>query len=276
MSSKIVVVTGANKGIGKAIVVSLLEKLQNSVVYLTARDENRGQKATTEIISSESSNYSPSKNELRYHQLDITDDNSCKNFADYIQNTHQGLDILINNAGIMFSNDATESPEIQAEVTIGINYYGTKLISSHLLPLLRKDGRLVNICSTLGVMKKRYSEERIKQLTTAKTMEEIDSFVEEYKKHAKDNTRKEAGFPESAYQVSKSAEIALTFLQAKELEAKGVIVNACCPGFVATSMTNFKGYLTVEQGADTPIYLAINPSPPKSSFVYQRKVRPWY
>jgi carbonyl reductase 1 len=271
-SSKIVVVTGANKGIGKAIVESLIEKLQKSVIYLTARDENRGQKAVTEITSTKTL----ATNELRFHQLDITNDNSCKNFADYIQNTHQGLDILINNAGIMFSNDAKESAEIQAEATIGINYYGTKLISSHLLPLIRKGGRVVNICSSLGVMKKRYSDERIKQLTSAKTLEEIDAFVEEYKKHAKDNTRKVGGFPESAYQVSKSAEIALTLLQAKELEAKNVIVNACCPGYVATDMTHHKGYLTVEQGADTPVYLAIDENPPNSSFVYQRKVTNWY
>uniref|UniRef100_A0A914Y3Z5 Carbonyl reductase n=1 Tax=Panagrolaimus superbus TaxID=310955 RepID=A0A914Y3Z5_9BILA len=176
----------------------------------------------------------------------------------------------------MFSNDATESAEIQAQITIGINYYGTKLISSHLLPLIRRDGRIVNVCSSLGVMKKRYSEERIKQLTTAKTMEEIDKFVEEYKRHAKDNTRKDGGFPESAYQVSKSAEIALTLLQAKELEAKGVTVNACCPGYVATDMTQHKGYLTVEKGADTPVYLATDPNPPNASFVYQRKVTNWY
>ena len=148
---------------------------------VSARDENRGQKATTELNSSHSTHTGGSTNELRFHQLDIMDKNSCRNFADYLQNTHQGFDCLINNAGVMFSNAAPESPEIQAEVTIGINYYGTKLISSYLLPLIRRGGRVVNVCSSLGIMKGRYSDERIKQLTSAKTMEEIDEFVEEYK-----------------------------------------------------------------------------------------------
>ncbi len=49
----------------------------------------------------------------------------------------------------------------------------------------------------------------------------------------------------------------------------------CCPGYVATDMTSHKGTLTVEQGADTPIYLAIDPSAPKGKFVKNRQPVEW-
>jgi hypothetical protein len=52
----------------------------------------------------------------------------------------------------------------------------------------------------------------------------------------------------------------------------------CCPGYVDTDMSNHKGSLTIEQGADTPVYLALLPADttePKGQFVYQRKVIHW-
>ena len=49
----------------------------------------------------------------------------------------------------------------------------------------------------------------------------------------------------------------------------------CCPGYVATDMTQHKGPLKVEQGADTPVYLAVDPNPHQAIFVYQRKVTTW-
>ena len=90
------------------------------------------------------------KSDIRFHQLDITNEDSIKTFAAYLKKEHDGLDVLINNAGFAFKTDATESAAVQADVTIGINYYGTKLVSSYLVPLIRSGGRLVNVCSQAG------------------------------------------------------------------------------------------------------------------------------
>ena len=87
------------------------------------------------------------------------------------------------------------------------------------------------------------------------------------------DTRKEGGFPESAYRVSKAAEIALTLLYQRRY--KDLKINACCPGYVSTNMSSYKGHLTVEQGADTPVYLATSDSAPNGEFVYQRKIIEW-
>ena len=116
MAQKIAVVTGANKGIGYAIVKGLAPKF-NGLVYLTgkkkdvdfgitlifsfmmaltkARNEELGNKALSELNKLGLTN-------IRYHQLDIDNQQSIDNFAKYIKDKYQGLDVLINNAAIAY------------------------------------------------------------------------------------------------------------------------------------------------------------------------------
>uniref|UniRef100_A0AC34QU05 NAD(P)-binding protein n=1 Tax=Panagrolaimus sp. JU765 TaxID=591449 RepID=A0AC34QU05_9BILA len=70
-----------------------------------------------------------------------------------------------------------------------------------------------------------------------------------------------------------SAEIALILI--RHQRHKDLIINACCPGFVATDLTKHRGYLTIQEGADTPVYLATHEGVPKGEFLYQRKVLAW-
>lgn len=86
-------VTGGNKGIGYAIVRSLCQQYDGHV-YLTARDITRGLNAVSEL---EKQGLKP-----KFHQLDISDDESITKFRDYLKNTYGGLDVLINNAAIAF------------------------------------------------------------------------------------------------------------------------------------------------------------------------------
>jgi carbonyl reductase 1 len=270
MSQQIFVVTGANKGIGYGIVETLASTVNNAIIYLTARDESRGKSAVQKL---EQSLGNKKKSEIRFHQLDIEDEASAKRFAEYLKKTHGEIDVLINNAGFAFKQAATESAEEQANVTIGINYYGTKKVSTQLVPLIKKGGRVVNVCSQAGIMKDIYDDKHIQKLKNASSEKEIDEFVEEYKQAAKDDTRKEHGFPCSAYRVSKAAEIAYTLLLHRQ--HKDLTINACCPGYVNTDMSSGKGPLTIEQGADTPVYLATDSNAPNGDFVYQRKSIPW-
>ena len=62
-----------------------------------------------------------------------------------------------------------------------------------------------------------------------------------------------------AYGVSKAALNMLTFQLAKDLAGTGILINACCPGWVRTRMGGDDAELTVEQGADTPVWLATLP-----------------
>uniref|UniRef100_A0AC34Q4H9 Carbonyl reductase n=1 Tax=Panagrolaimus sp. JU765 TaxID=591449 RepID=A0AC34Q4H9_9BILA len=281
MSEKVFVVTGANKGIGYGIVENLAQNVNNGIIYLTARNvelgENAVKKLTTELGSKQ-------KSKIAFHQLEITDENSVKKLAEYLKKTHG------------------------AEVTNNINYYGTKLVSNHLIPLIREGGRVVNVCSQGGVMntktrepnyeefmsqltdqteievykgmydkfmKDKYSQSNIDRLVNAKSEADIDAFVEDYKKSVQNGNPVEAGFPTEAYRVSKAAEIALSLLHHRMYGNK-IRINACCPGYVNTDMTQGRGHLTIEQGADTPSYLATDPDAPSGQFVYLRKIIDWH
>uniref|UniRef100_A0A914BVB9 carbonyl reductase (NADPH) n=1 Tax=Acrobeloides nanus TaxID=290746 RepID=A0A914BVB9_9BILA len=279
MTGKIYVVTGANKGIGYAIVRGLGQKLSGDIIYLAARNISLGEEALKKVKSELDGKLN---SDIRFHQLDITDESSCKNFAEYIKKEHGGLDILINNAGFAFNMDATEPCDQQADVTIGINYYGTKLVTSILLPLIRSGGRIVNVCSKAGIMKDLYSDSWTQRfMNDVYTESDIDNFVETYKKLAKEDAsgkghkRKEGGFIESAYRVSKAAEIAYSVYLARILKDRKIIVNGCCPGFVDTDMSSHKGTLTIDQGADTPIYLATDPNVSNGGFYFERKIKEW-
>lgn len=86
-------VTGANKGVGFEIVKGLCEKFQGTV-YLTSRSEERGKAAVAKL---KELGFNP-----LYHQLDIADQSSVNNFKEHIRSTHGGLDLLINNAAILY------------------------------------------------------------------------------------------------------------------------------------------------------------------------------
>lgn len=92
-SSRVALVTGANKGIGLAIVRDLCRQFSGDVV-LTARDVARGQAAVQQL---QAEGLSP-----RFHQLDIDDLQSIRALRDFLRKEYGGLNVLVNNAGIAF------------------------------------------------------------------------------------------------------------------------------------------------------------------------------
>jgi NAD(P)-dependent dehydrogenase (short-subunit alcohol dehydrogenase family) len=93
-SERVVVVSGADKGIGFAVVKGILKENPNWTVYLTSRDISRGEAAVQRC-------YNDISLTPKYHQLDIDDISSIRRFRDHIRENHKnGIHILINNAGI--------------------------------------------------------------------------------------------------------------------------------------------------------------------------------
>ena len=89
---RLAVVTGANKGIGLAIVRSLCKQFTGDV-YLTARDEGRGQAAVA-LLNAEGLN-------PKFHQLDITSQESIDTLKKFVLEKYGGIDVLVNNAGAL-------------------------------------------------------------------------------------------------------------------------------------------------------------------------------
>ena len=139
----VAVVTGSNKGIGFAIVRGLCKKWSGDV-YLTSRDEGRGQQAV-ETLRQEGLH-------PLFHVLDINNEDTIVKLRDDIKEKHGGIDILINNAGIAFKQDATEPFAVQAKVTLETNYWANKRACDILFPILNPGARVVNVSSSVGFL----------------------------------------------------------------------------------------------------------------------------
>ncbi|MCY0932494.1 SDR family oxidoreductase [Streptomyces sp. H27-H1] len=227
--SPIALVTGANKGIGRAIAQQLAER--GMTVYLGARDEKRGKAAERELRDAGL--------DARAVLLEVTDETSVMAAAQRIEKEQGRLDVLVNNAGTMPPwQPASQTPTGEARRVFELNVVGVVTVTNTLLPLLRRSqaGRIVNIGSSLGSL----------MLAALKVCPGA--------------TYPPGSFPQfAAYTASKAALNALTIMYADELRDAGILVNTACPGYTATDLTQGAGPRTVEQAARIPVLLATLP-----------------
>ncbi|KAH5022414.1 hypothetical protein HBI74_141030 [Parastagonospora nodorum] len=245
MSSKLVVVTGSNRGIGQGI-IHLLAKTQHDpplAIYATSRSGT-----DLHIKASHS-------NQVRYGKLDVSDKDSITSF---IASTGQAIDVLINNAGI--NNNNSETPELAAQ-TIDVNYRGTKSMCEIFLEqggmARNKGSRIVNVSSTACQLSN-WSPALQTQFRSVKSLSDVDALADSYLASLP-SKQCSAGWGSGprSYQVSKSLVNALTVVLAAQ--NPGVLVNCCCPGWVDTDMGHQVGTppKTLEEGARIPVRLAI-------------------
>ncbi|BAT97903.1 hypothetical protein LR48_Vigan11g036400 [Vigna angularis] len=284
------VVTGANKGIGLEIVKQLASA--GIKVVLTARNEERGLHAMETIKASALSHL------VMFHQLDVADATSVANLADFIKSKFGKLDILVNNAGIggtvtkdvgllpsvILSRGAvseedgtkaiTQTYEL-AEECLQINYYGTKITVESLMPLLQLSDspRIVNVSSSLGQLESFPKESWARGVLSdgeKLTEEKVDEIVKKFLSDYKEGSLESKGWPRylGAYIVSKAAMNGYTRILAKKHPS--FCINSVCPGYVKTDITSNTGFLTVEEGAASPVKLSLLPNGSPSGLFYFR------
>src|SRR5260221_12317403 len=135
-------VTGANKGIGKAIARGLAQR--GMTVLLGARHPERGMQAAQELSAD---------GMVLFLHLDVTDEASVHAAAQEIARRYGKLDVLINNAGInVGSQQPSEVTAASMRQVYEINVFGVVTVTHAMLPLLRQSlaGRIVNISSIRG------------------------------------------------------------------------------------------------------------------------------
>lgn len=273
--SRVALVTGGNKGIGFAIARDLCRQFSGDVV-LTARDEARGRAAVQQL---QAEGLSP-----RFHQLDIDDLQSIRALRDFLRKEYGGLDVLVNNAGIAFKvNDPTPF-HIQAEVTMKTNFFGTRDVCTELLPLMKPQGRVVNVSSMVSLRALKNCSPELQQKFRSDTIseEELVGLMNKFVEDTRNGVHQKEGWPNTAYGVTKIGVTVLSRIHARNLSAhrRGdkILLNACCPGWVRTDMAGPKATKSPEEGAETPVFLALLPSDaegPHGQFVMEKKVEPW-
>ncbi|XP_075987300.1 carbonyl reductase [NADPH] 1-like [Anticarsia gemmatalis] len=248
---KVAIVTGANKGLGFAIVKILCEKY-NGQVYLTSRDEKRGTAACEEL---KKLGLSPV-----YHQLDVTDNESIKKFLAHLRNKNEEVEILINNAGILFLN--SPKPKIyQAEQTVFVNFTSLVNFTEAILEFVKKGAKIVNITSSSGHLSRIPSDELKKRFSSKDlSLKELKSLANSYVEDVRQGEDINKGWGNSPYVVSKVAVNAYTFMLHRRLASEGITVNCVHPGYVMSDMTYGAGSITPADAAVVPVSLALKES----------------
>lgn len=267
---KVALVTGANRGVGLAVVRSLCKKFDGDV-YLTSRNKENGQKAVAQL---EAEGLHP-----KFHQLDIASTDSIAAIKQHILQRYGGIDLLVNNAAIAFRAGSTVPFVDKANETVGINFTGTLNLSRAFFPFLRPHARIVMVSSGVSDISllEKHLQERF--MSPNVTEDDVVELLDEFLVAAATGNHKENGWPSWPNAVSKMGMNALTRVYAKELANCGkedILINACCPGWVKTGMADENAPLTPDQGAETPVYLSLLPAgSPTGHFWIDKKIVEW-
>jgi NAD(P)-dependent dehydrogenase (short-subunit alcohol dehydrogenase family) len=241
----IALVTGANKGIGYEIAAGL--GALGWSVGVGARDDQRRKAAVERLRAAGVDAFGV--------PLDVTDDASATAAAQLIEEQAGRLDVLVNNAAITGGmpqeptrvDPATIRTVVETNV---IGVIGVIRVTNAMMPLLRRSAspRIVNMSSSVGSLTRQSGPD----------------------------AEQTAGPVAVAYAPSKTFLNAVTLQYAREFSGTNILINAGCPGYVATDLNGFRGVRTPEQGAAIAIKLATLPDDgPTGQFFDDAGFVPW-
>ena len=205
-------------------------------VVLASRDLAKGREARARLGTA--------GDRIEVCQLDVTSEEQARALAASIERTLGRCDVLVNNAGVLLDPKGSRSLDIVPDVlrrTFDVNVLGPVVVTRALVPLMRLHGygRIVNMSSGLG------------QLA-------------------------DMGVGTPAYRMSKSALNAFTRTLAADLGGTNIKVNSMCPGWVRTEMGGPHATTSVEEAADTAVWLAtLADDGPNGGFFRDRQPIPW-
>lgn len=228
-----VLITGGNRGIGKATAEKLLA--ENFEVVITARDAQKGKSAISELKEK------TGKTAIDLVEGDLSDIRSCFTLVNKIKEEHQDITCFISNAGVLMTEKHLNKDGL--ELNFMINYVAPYILCRGLLPILKKNKatRIVNVNSSL------YTKGKLLLDKTPKG----DDF-----------------HPIKTYASSKLCNVLFALDLAREIEGTGITINSVHPGIINTGLGDSKTIISriiklikpfwkkPDYGAIAPVWIA--------------------
>lgn len=188
-TGKVVLVTGSSRGIGAEMIKAFGKRGAKCVVNYVA--DTQGENKT------DATNVAKELKEPLVIQCDVTQPDQVESMIMEIGDKRGGLDILVNNSGIISDRTIKKMPIQDFETVVRVNLTGTFIVTQKAAAILRNGGRIVNLSSVSGQM---------------------------------------GLFGQANYSSSKAAIVALTKVSAREFARQNITVNAIAPGFIDVGM----------------------------------------
>ena len=185
---KVAVITGASRGIGRAAAITLARDGFDIVVHYHDRVREAG-KVAAEIKKI--------GRRTLLVQTDVASFKECGRLAQKVGREFGGIDVLVNNAGVLIDKTLKNLTKQQWDTVVRTNLDGVFNVTKNLLHLLREDGRIINISSIIGVS---------------------------------------GNFGQTNYAAAKAGIIGFTKSLGRELGRRRITVNAVTPGLIETEM----------------------------------------
>jgi 3-oxoacyl-[acyl-carrier protein] reductase len=189
-TGKVVLVTGSSRGIGAEMIKAFGKHGAQCVINYIADAEGQNETDAMNVT-----------NELKdplVIESDVTQPAQVEAMMTQIQDRHGGLDILVNNSGIISDRTIKKMSMDEFENVIRVNLIGTFMVTQKAVAILRNGGRIINMSSVSGQM---------------------------------------GLFGQANYSSSKAGIIALTKVSAREFARQNITVNAIAPGFIDVGMS---------------------------------------
>ncbi|MGW5494378.1 SDR family NAD(P)-dependent oxidoreductase [Streptomyces olivaceoviridis] len=246
-ASRIALVTGANQGLGRALVEGLAARMDpNDLVLLTGRNAQRVADAAREVTA-----LPGTRARVEGRVLDVTDTDAIAHLAEEVRDRFAGADVVVSNAVARLLPD--ESQAERADEFIDVSNVATHAVLRSFGPVLRPGGRLLVVASSLGTLG--HLSPRLHHLFDGASLDQVQYAVESWRSALHHGTAQEAGWPVWLNVPSKVAQVAAVRAVAAERRehdlATGTLIAAVCPGMVdtATSRPWFSDYSQAQSPA---------------------------
>jgi NAD(P)-dependent dehydrogenase (short-subunit alcohol dehydrogenase family) len=265
------VVTGATQGLGLALVEGLAQLMTpEDTVYLTGRNLDRINQAVESLPGGGA--------QVRGEVFDVAEPTAAARLADRLG----GVDIVFGNAVMRVGPD--DDPRSIVEAYTEVNNFGTTRLLRAFAPILRDNGRLIVVASSLGTLRQLAPvlHDRFDGLSS---LDEVDEQVAAWRDAVLDGSARSGAWPGFVNIPSKIAQVAAVRALAEQRReddaARGILVAAACPGMINTPTSalwwDVSDAPTPAQAAVALLDLAFQPVNPDhyGQLVRHGKVVPW-